>query len=108
MLNWFPCRLLHHVPCRALASHIPQEGDSGSIPPSSSSSSVDEPVASAASSYEEGPDGVQQWGVMDWPQGTPRRCSWRWRGALTGGWVCVGGGGCLVGCCYGEEGRPFV
>lgn len=75
--------------CRALASHIPQEGDrNGGIAPAGSSSSTDEPVASASSSYEEGPDGVAQWGVIDWPKGVPRRCSWRWRGALTGG--CAG------------------
>jgi len=72
-------------PGRALAAHIPQEGDGGGVPPDAGRSSpADEPVASASSSYEEGPDGVQQWGVMDWPQGVPRRCSWRWRGALTG------------------------
>jgi hypothetical protein len=77
--------------CRALASHIPQEGDTAGIAPGSS---VDEPVASASSSYEETPDGVQQWGVMDWPRGVPRRCSWRWRGALTGGgWLVLPGSG---------------
>lgn len=91
--------LLHLHPlcrstCRALASHIPQEGDTAGIPPGSS---VDEPVASTSSSYEETPDGVQQWGIMDWPKGVPRRCSWRWRGALTGGGGGVGAIRCRGG-----------
>jgi hypothetical protein len=70
-----------------------QEGDAGTArgdtparAPSSSPTGSwwDEPVASAASSYDEAPDGVMQWGYTDWPAGVPRRCSWRWRGALTG------------------------
>jgi hypothetical protein len=63
---------------RALASHIPQGGDEDA------GWGAREPVASAASSLEEGPDGAVQFGVLDWPKGTPRRASWRWRGALTG------------------------
>uniref|UniRef100_A0A383VQC0 Photolyase/cryptochrome alpha/beta domain-containing protein n=1 Tax=Tetradesmus obliquus TaxID=3088 RepID=A0A383VQC0_TETOB len=81
---------------RQLAGHIPQEGDAGTArgdPPARGSSSSspaatsswwgEEPVASAAASFDEAPDGVSQWGITDWPAGLPRRCSWRWRGALT-------------------------
>ncbi|KAF8056019.1 cry [Scenedesmus sp. PABB004] len=72
---------------RQLAGHIPQEGDAPPAPgggsPGATGSWADAPVASATASYEEGPDGVEQWGVADWPAGVPRRCSWRWRGALT-------------------------
>jgi hypothetical protein len=45
------------------------------------------PVASVSDSFEEGPDGaVSSWGAVGpgaWPPGVPRRCAWRWRGALT-------------------------
>jgi hypothetical protein len=91
-------------PCRQLAGHIPQAGDtidergdgsSTTITTTSSSSNQQlqqqqqqawwpEPVASASSSFEESAEGVQQWGGADWPAGVPRRCNWRWRGALTG------------------------
>ncbi|KAF6257981.1 Alpha/Beta hydrolase protein [Scenedesmus sp. NREL 46B-D3] len=83
---------------RQLAGHIPQEGDAGTpaatrntpaAAAAGSSSSTPgsrsrgEPVASASASFDEAPDGVSQWGYTDWPAGVPRRCSWRWRGALT-------------------------
>ncbi|KIY97498.1 hypothetical protein MNEG_10465 [Monoraphidium neglectum] len=48
-----------------------------------------EPVASVSASYEESADGcVEAWGgaagaAGGWPAGVPRRCAWRWRGALT-------------------------
>jgi hypothetical protein len=51
---------------------------------------AEEPVVSASASYDEGPAGVLDWGGGGWAPGTPVRCHWRWRGALTG----EGPGGC--------------
>jgi hypothetical protein len=45
-----------------------------------------DPVVSLTESFEEGDDGgVDRWGAVSpgWPAGVPRRCAWRWRGALT-------------------------
>lgn len=62
-------------------------GALGTVNKSGEPPAAAEPVASPSASFEEAEDGsVASWGAYGpgaWPPGAPRRCAWRWRGALT-------------------------